>query len=263
MSAGAGAGRTEGAAWMERNDSRDVTVSSPPQVCILAGGRGTRLGARVEGIPKPLLEVAGEPFLIHQLRLLAARGIREVVLCVGYLGDMIVELIGTERFGMSISYSHDRPGLEGTLGGIRRALPLLDERFLVVYGDAYLRIDYAQAAASWRASGLPAMMSVYRNEGRWEVSNAVYDRDRGRVLAYDKWAPDSRMRWIDYGLGGLQRGALELAPAGASDLADLHCILAREGLLHGFEASERFYEIGTPRALAEIDAYLQGLAVRS
>lgn len=232
-----------------------------PQTCILAGGRGTRLGERVRDVPKPLLEVAGEPFLLHQLRLLANRGVREVVICVGYLAKMIVESIGSECFGMRVAYSHDRPGAEGTLQALRGAAALLDEHFLVLYGDTYLRIDYARAAASWRASGLPAMMSVYRNDGRLGVSNAVYEE--GRVSAYDKHSPRPRMHWIDYGLGGLERRALSLAPAASTDLADLYHVLAREGLLFGFEATERFYEIGTPRALAETAAYLRSADVRS
>lgn len=225
-----------------------------PPVCILAGGLGTRLGVRVRDIPKPLLEVAGEPFLIHQLRLLAAHRVREVVLCVGYRGETIAERIGHERFGVRIAYSFDAPGLDGTLGAVRRALPLLGERFLVLYGDSYLRIDYAAADRAWRESGLPALMTVLRNEGRWDTSNAVYERDR--VVAYDKRALTPAMRWIDYGLGGLQARALERAPTDERDLAVLYGLLARRGELCGVAATERFYEIGTPAALEETDAFL-------
>src|SRR5947208_524923 len=121
-----------------------------PPVCILAGGRGTRLGAKIARTPKPLLDVAGEPFLLHQLRLLAANGTEEVVLCVGYLGEQIEQRVGLERFGIRIEYSYDAPELEGTLGAIRRALPLLPDRFLVLYGDTYLRLDYRTAADTWR-----------------------------------------------------------------------------------------------------------------
>jgi NDP-sugar pyrophosphorylase family protein len=228
-----------------------------PPVCILAGGLGTRLGERVRDTPKPLLEVAGEPFLIHQLRLLASRGVGEVVLCVGYRGEQIESQIGSERFGMDILYSFDAPGLDGTLGAVRRALPLLGERFLVLYGDTYLRIDYAAVAQTWRESGLPGMMAVLRNEGQWDTSNVVY-RD-GMVVCYDKRAPTPEMRWIDYGLGGLTAVALDRVPASEVDLAVLHRRLAERGELLGFEASERFYEIGTPQALAETETFLRRL----
>jgi NDP-sugar pyrophosphorylase family protein len=228
-----------------------------PPICILAGGLGTRLAAHVRDTPKPLLEVAGEPFLVHQLRLLAAHGARDVVLCVGYLGDHIVERIGYECCGMRISYSHDGPDPIGTLGAVRRASPALGPRFLVLYGDTYLRIDYGAAAAAWEASGLPAMMTVLRNEGRWDVSNAFFDGSR--VTAYDKRSPDPAMEWIDYGLGGMRSSALDAVGPEASDLADLYHELAERGELFGFAATERFYEIGTPETLAETSDFLASL----
>jgi NDP-sugar pyrophosphorylase family protein len=228
-----------------------------PPVCILAGGLGTRLGEQVRDTPKPLLEVAGEPFLIHQLRLLAAHGARAVVLCVGYLGAQIQARIGPERFGVRIRYSFDGPGLDGTLGAIRRALPLLGERFLVLNGDTYLPIDYAAAAAAWRASGLPALMGVLHNEDRHEPSNARYAD--GLVLAYDKHAPLGTMDWIDCGLGGF---AVPLLGALASDERELSGLLGRlagQRELCGFQVTRRYYEIGTPDALAETDTFLRAI----
>jgi MurNAc alpha-1-phosphate uridylyltransferase len=234
--------------------------SSLPSVCILAGGLGTRLGQQVKDTPKPLIEVAGEPFLIHQLRLLARYGASRVVLCVGYLGERIEERIGGERFGIAIDYSYDAPELDGTLGAIRRARSLLGDRFLVLYGDTYLRIDYADVARAWAASGLPAVMAVFRNEGRWDTSNVIYDG--GRVSVYDKASPGPEMHWIDYGLGGLSASVLDEVPASEGDLSVLYHQLSSEGRLCGYEASNRFYEIGTPEALAESDAFLRDRETR-
>lgn len=233
-------------------------MTALPPVCVLAGGLGTRLGERVRDIPKPLIEVADEPFLLHQLRLLSTHGAREIVLCVGYLGETVEQLIGAERFGLRIAYSYDSPRLDGTLGAVRRARAMLGERFLVLYGDTYLRIDYQAADAAWRDSGLPALMTVLRNDGRWEASNALFAA--GRVAAYDKQAPRPEMRWIDYGLGGLTQAVLDQAPAAMSDLSQLYHALAEEALLCGFEASERFYEVGTPVGLAETDSFLRSIA---
>jgi NDP-sugar pyrophosphorylase family protein len=227
-----------------------------PPVCILAGGLGTRLGERVRDTPKPLLEVAGRPFLLHQLELLAHHGAAEVVVCVGYRGDQIERAIGSARFGLDVRYSHDAPELDGTLGAVRRALPLLGERFFVLYGDTYLRLPYEDVDAAWRASGLPAVMTVMRNEGRWDTSNVLF-RD-GRVLRYDKRNPTADMPWIDYGLGGLEAGALDAVDAEERDLAVLYGRLADRGELFGFEATQRFYEIGTPETLTETDAFLSG-----
>lgn len=225
-----------------------------PPICILAGGLGTRLGARVRDTPKPLLEVAGEPFLMHQLRLLAHHGANRVVLCVGYLGGQIEERIGGDRFGIRIDYSYDGPTQIGTLGAIRKAAPRLGPRFLVLYGDTYLRIDYRAAASAWQRSGLPAMMTVLENEGRWDASNVLFDGVR--VTRYDKRSPTPEMRWIDYGLGGLDAGVLDAAGENVSELADLYANLAPQGLLFGFVARHRFYEIGTPEALRETAEFL-------
>ena len=252
MSAGLGAG------W-------DVGADDTPwPVCILAGGLGTRLGERVRDTPKPLLEVAGEPFIFHQLRLLASHGVREVVLGVGYLGERIESRVGNERFGLQIAYRYDGPGLDGTLGAIRRAVDKLGPRFLVLYGDTYLPIDYKAVSKAWVNSATPALMTVLRNEGRWDASNAIFDGNR--VTAYDKRSPSPAMRWIDYGLGGLTLESLELVDPSVRDLSDLYHELARRGRLFGVEARERFYEIGTPEALVETDMYLRepgGISTRS
>ena len=230
-------------------------MSALPTVCILAGGRGRRLGPRVNDVPKPLLEVGGKPFLLHQLRLLARHGAARVVLCVGYLGERIRDRIGSRRFGLRIEYSFDAPGLDGTLGAIRRAQTLLGDRFLVLYGDTYLRLDYRAAADEWLRSGCLGLMVVLRNDGKWDESNTVYAD--GRVIEHDKWTRTSRMRWIDYGLGGLNAEALDQVPVSERDLASLYKRLAELGELCGYEARERFYEIGRPESLAEADAFLR------
>lgn len=229
-----------------------------PPVCILAGGVGSRLGARVSDTPKPLLEVAGQPFLIHQLQLLARQGATRAVICVGYLGEQIVERIGPERFGIEIVYSQDGPTQIGTLGAVRKAVPLLGERFLVLYGDTYLRADYARAVQLWTESGLSALLTVLRNAGRWDTSNVEFDGSR--VINYDKRHPTTAMDWIDYGLGGLQPDALDRVGASASDLSDLYYELSQVGDLCGVEVTERFYEIGTPASLVEAEQFLSELA---
>jgi NDP-sugar pyrophosphorylase family protein len=222
-------------------------VSLAP-VAILAGGLGTRLGALGRSTPKALLPVAGRPFALWQLELLRDHGAERVVMCVGHQGDEVEARIGAP-FGLEVRYAHDPPGLAGTAGALRGALALLGERFLVLYGDTYLRIDYAavdRAAASERG-----LMTVLRNEGRWDTSNAVYAD--GRVLRHDKAAPTPDMHWIDYGLGGLRADALDLP---GHDLSAVYAALAQRGELAGYEATERFYEIGTPDSLAETSAFL-------
>ena len=217
-------------------------------VAILAGGLGTRLGALGETTPKALVPVAGRPFALWQLELLRAHGARRVVMCVGHLGDRVEAELGVP-YGLDVRYVHDPPGLAGTAGALRGALPLLGKRFLVLYGDTYLRIDYA--AVDRAAAGERGLMTVLRNEGRWDTSNTVFSG--GRVVRHDKAAPTPDMHWIDYGLGALRADALDLP---GDDLSEIYRALAERGELAGYEATERFYEIGTPGSLADTSAFL-------
>ena len=232
-----------------------VTIETPLlPVAVLAGGLGTRLGDFAEGTPKALARVAGEPFVFHQLRLLAGHGARRVVLCVGHLGEQIVDAVGDgAHFGVDVRYAFDGPEPVGTAGALRRALPLLGDAFLVTYGDAYLRIDHRAVQRAFEDSALPGLMTVLENEGRWDASNAVFER--GCVTAYGKRETPPGARWIDYGLLAFESRVFD--HDGPADLSDVCSELAGRGELGGFAARERFYEIGTPQALAETDAFLR------
>ncbi|MCW5979232.1 MAG: nucleotidyltransferase family protein [Bryobacteraceae bacterium] len=226
-------------------------------VAILAGGLATRLRPLTENRPKALVEINGEPFLAHQLRLLKRRGISRVALCVGYLGEAVRDFAGDGRaFGLRIEYSQDWPDLRGTAGAVAKALPLLGERFFVLYGDSYLPCDYCAAQETFLASGRAAMMTVFANDGRWDASNVEFAG--GRIVAYDKKQRSARMRHIDYGLGAFHRWAFEnLAPDRSHDLTDIYQDLLRRGELAAFEAGERFYEIGSFEGIRELSEYLK------
>ena len=225
-------------------------------IAILAGGLATRLRPITEKIPKSLIEIQGEPFIAHQLRLLRANGIPRAVVCVGHLGEMIELAIGDgSAFGASVEYSFDGPALLGTAGAIRNALPRLGSRFFVIYGDSYLPCDYAAVAKAFESSGALGLMTVFRNEGKWDSSNVEFAD--GKILAYSKQNRTPRMNYIDYGLGVFQAQAFAGVPQGvASDLAGLYEGLLQRGQLAGFEVHQRFYEIGSAEGLKETDAFL-------
>jgi len=207
-----------------------------------------------ERIPKALVEINGEPFLAHQLRLLRARGIERVVLCVGQHGERVREYAGDgARFGLAIDYSCDGPALLGTAGAVRNALPLLGDAFFVVYGDSYLPCSYRDVADAFHAAGQPGLMTVYRNESRWDASNVEFAE--GRIVAYDKKNGTARMQYIDYGLGVFSRAAFEEAHA---DLAEVYRDLLSRDRLAAFEVPERFYEIGSFDGIAELSRHLWG-----
>ncbi len=226
-------------------------------VAILAGGLATRLGPLTAVTPKSLVEVAGEPFISHQLRLLRREKVESVVLCIGHLGEAICAFVGDGRaFGLDVRYSFEGKRLLGTGGALRRALPLLGDVFMVFYGDSYLDIEFAPVLRAFESSRMPALMTIFRNEGRWDTSNVIFDGSR--VLRYDKRARSADMQYIDYGLGILNSAVLA-GPVGdeAFDLSEVYGALAAAGQLAGYEVEQRFYEIGNPSGLAETDAFLR------
>ena len=225
-------------------------------VAILAGGRATRLGPMTETVPKSLLELNGEPFAVHQLRLLHAKGIRRVVLCVGHLGVLVQRVIGNgAALGLQVDYSFDGPALLGTAGAIKNALPMLGDSFFVMYGDSYLPCDYGDIARTFESAGVLGLMTVFRNEGKWDTSNVEFDA--GKILAYSKTDRTPRMRYIDYGLGVFRAEAFQGLPAGKPcDLSEIYADLLRRKQLAAFEAEERFYEIGSPAGLRETSEFL-------
>jgi NDP-sugar pyrophosphorylase family protein len=253
-----------------------VTATTTPLACvILAGGLGTRMRAHAGDIPKALIPVRGgsgaRPFAQHQLELLARQGVTDVVYSVGYKGQLIREAVGDGRaFGLRVRYVDEGEKLRGTGGALRLCLDegTLDDWFLVLYGDSYLPIDIGPVVAAFkdqrRERGRPALMTVLRNQGRWDRSNVVFraeDGAAGQVVLYDKSAErDERMQYIDYGLTALTREVVSRLPAGdvgVSDLALLYRDLSLAGELGGFEVSRRFYEIGSPEGLRDLEALLE------
>jgi MurNAc alpha-1-phosphate uridylyltransferase len=226
-------------------------------VAVLAGGLATRLQPLTERIPKILLDVAGRPFVEHQVELLKRNGLSSVVFCLGHLGEQVTEALGDgRRWQMTFRYVSDGPQLAGTGGALLRALPLLGHAFFVMYGDSYLDCDFGAIEASFRASGKLGLMTVYRNDDRWDRSNVQFQDSH--ILRYDKIQRDGTMDHIDYGLGILTPAAFD-PWAGHDEPFDLAAVyqhlLASNGLA-GYEVQQRFYEIGSPEGLEETRALL-------
>ena len=232
-------------------------MTEMPPLALLAGGLATRLRPLTEQVPKAMLEVAGEPFIAHQLRLMRRERISRVVICAGYLAEQIEAYVGDGgRFGLSVSYRIDGPRLLGTGGALRAALDRLGDEFLVMYGDSWLDTPYAPVVEAFRASGQPALMTVFRNEGQWDTSNVWFEN--GRVRLYDKRERLPQMHHIDWGLGMIRAEALAARPANEPfDLAEIYSDLSRAGRLAGYEVTTRFYEIGSAEGLRETDALLR------
>jgi N-acetyl-alpha-D-muramate 1-phosphate uridylyltransferase len=225
-------------------------------IAILAGGVASRMRPRTDRIPKALLEVAGRPFIAHQLALLREQHVTDVVLCVGHFASQIEAYVGDGRaWDVRVRYSVDGPVLLGTGGALRQAQPLLGETFFVMYGDSYLPCDFTAVAKTFAASGQRALMTVFRNDNRLGASNVLFEH--GRIVRYDKMLATPAMRHIDYGLTVLTAEPLSTYPADTPfDLSRVYQDLVAQGQLAGLEIEERFFEIGSPEGLRDTEALL-------
>jgi len=214
-------------------------------------------------LPKALVSVRGEPFAHHQLRLLAGQGVREVVYVIGFRGEKLRDDVGDgSRFSLRVDYVDEGEELHGTGGALRFALDAgaLTDPIAILYGDSYLPIELAPVWAAFEASQRPALMTVLRNEDRWDRSNTVVED--GAVVLYDK-RPEERntqMHWIDYGLTVLRREVVEeISPGAVVDLGVVYRKLSLQGELAAYEVPTRFYEAGSPDGVAELERYLESV----
>ena len=233
------------------------------QCVVLAGGLGTRLRPFTDQTPKFLVPVAGRPFAHWQLSWLAGQGVDDVLVSIGHLGGQIRTYVGDgSSWGLRVTCVDEGSHLLGTAGALRLALDQGDlaESFLVLYGDSYLDVDLEAVWSAFLASARPGLMTVFRNDGRWEVSNARLETN-GTVY-YDKrlhHVPALAMSYVDYGLLALRRDVVErVPPSTAADLADLLHSLSLDGNLLGYEVADRFYEIGSLDGLADLQNRLAG-----
>lgn len=227
-----------------------------PPVVILAGGLATRLYPETLKIPKSLIEVAGKPFIFHQLALLKRQGVCNVVLCVGKFGEMIQDYVGDgHEWGLKVQYSYDGQTLLGTGGAIKKALPLLPEVFFVLYGDSYLDVDLKPILERFECERKPALMTVYHNKNKWDKSNILFKN--GRVVKYDKKNPMPEMEYLDYGLNILRKSIINEWQDGIPfDLTEVFIKLIEKGEVSAFEVFTRFYEIGSIQGIKETEEYL-------
>jgi NDP-sugar pyrophosphorylase family protein len=224
-------------------------------VAILAGGLATRLKTITESMPKALIKINGKPFIFHQLEYLREQGITCVVLCLGHLGEMIKSEVGDgSKFGIKVHYSMDGIAPLGTGGALKKALPLLGNNFFVLYGDSYLPIDFRVIQQAYIQSKKMGLMTVLRNENKWDKSNVEY---RNKILiSYNKRKSESHMNYIDYGLGVLSSEVFSTCPDNQFlDLADIYRKLSLSSFLAGFEVNQRFYEIGSFNGIVDTENY--------
>jgi N-acetyl-alpha-D-muramate 1-phosphate uridylyltransferase len=224
-------------------------------VVILAGGLGTRVTALTGGlVPKALLSVAGRPFIDRKIEELAAAGVTEVFLLIGHNAASIEDHFGASPATIDVHLIADGERLLGTAGAIRAALDRLPPVFWVTYGDTFLDAPMAQIEQSFVNSDALAVMTVLKNEDRWQTSNVSVED--GEVTVYDKTASPGSHCYIDYGL--ILFRAKCFATLASGDVCDLSTVLRAliaNRALSAAEVTVPFRDIGTPEALAETSEF--------
>ena len=225
-------------------------------VLILCGGLATRLQPITKTIPKSLVMVNNKPMLQYQLDMLQKQGIRHVVLCVGYLGEMIQDTFGDKYRDILLEYSFDGPKLIGTGGAIKKAYSKLSDTFFVLYGDSYLPVEYKPILEYFHTTNKEGLMTLFKNDNLYDTSNVVFKDNQ--IICYDKKNKTTDMNYIDYGLSIFNVSVFKTYPADCSfDLSQVMVNLVNNKKLAGYEVFNRFYEMGSINGLNELELYLK------
>ena len=215
---------------------------------ILAAGRGERMRPLTDTVPKPLLPVGGKPLIQFHIDALAASGVRDIVVNLAWLGGRIRDALGDgSARGVHLHYSDEGDAALETGGGIFNALPLLGEQpFLVVSGDVWSDYPLGQLASRLGPDDLAHFVLVHNPEYHRRGDFGLRD---GRVID-----DGERLTYANIGVfrpeffAGCESGKFPLAPLMRKRI--------QEGRVSGELHAGRWFNLGTPRQLAELDAAL-------
>ena len=227
------------------------------QAVILSGGLGTRLRVVDDTVPKPMVKIAGHPFLFYLTNMLRRRGISEMLFLLAYKSDIVIRFLDElgRSEGLRVAYSVE-PSPMGTGGALRHAVNKLADDFLVINGDSYLDMDYVDLGVRFKTSCLDAMMTVYDNSSKTDVISNVAIGSDGLVVDYRKGQPEAKLGYVDAGVLAMKLNVVvDLIPAGrvCSLENEIYMKLISGGKLGSYVTSNRFYDIGTPERLCEFE----------
>lgn len=228
------------------------------QAVIIAGGLATRLRPLTNDIPKSLISIEGKPFLQHQIELLNRYDVKEIVLCMGYMGKKIEDYFGNgNKFGARIIYSYEKEKLLGTGGALKLAEPYLVERFFLIWGDSYVRLNYKEMYDFHikNSSDFDVTIAIFYNIRNYDKSNIIYER--GKIKKYEKNSKDE-MKYIDAGIMVINKKILKRIPSGkVFQIENLFSRLAKEGKMKPFLIKKRYYEIGALKGLNQFTKFVK------
>lgn len=232
-----------------------MSLARVRQAAVLAGGYGTRMLPLTASLPKPLISVAGLPFAERLLTWLREAGVERVLLLGGWHAEALVSHFGDgSRFGMEVEYSISAPTTE-TARRLRRAASMLDQQFLLLYGDNYCPIDLGMAEAQWLSSRLPAQMTVYDNRDGYSRANVAWD-EQGLVRVYDPDRSMAGLTGVDIGFLFLDREVVGLTGEENIGLGRaLFPQLVERRMMRAYVTRHRYYGPAHPRRLEETEQF--------
>lgn len=232
-------------------------MKRPTQAVILAGGRGRRLRALTDRIPKPMVSFHGKPFIAYLLERLRDQGFERVLLLLGYRGRVIQDEFGNGKgHGLAIEYSLTSPENE-TGRRLGLVYDRLDERFMLLYCDNYWPMQFDSMWERYQASGLPAMTTVYANSDQYTRSNVRLDEE-GHVAAYDRYRKQPGLQGVEIGYALLKKEILHLLPKGGNPVfqTEVYSRLIAKRQLLAYPTEHRYYSVGSLERLVLTDAFL-------
>lgn len=242
------------------NEDELKQLLSPVPFLVLVGGMGSRLGNAAADRAKCMVDVGGEPFVSHMLKLLKEKGAQKVVLLTGHKGEQVREFVKDGKaFDLEVTYSDDGQSALGTGGAVKKAASELSGTVAVMYGDSYLDIPMSSILQRFEKCAQSGLMTVIQNHDAVskQKSNVEYDAKRTLIKAYSKKNPTDVMTYIDYGLSFFDADVLKkFSQDGEFDLGEIFTKQAEAGQLAGYEVQRRFYDINTPESLIETRASL-------
>jgi NDP-sugar pyrophosphorylase family protein len=227
-------------------------------VIVIAGGLGTRIATLARNRPKSLIEIRGKPFLEWQLEMLSKNGIKDVVLCLSYQSEQIIEYLTDQKnLEMNIQYSLDGEIQLGTGGAVKKALPLVSGPFFVLYGDSYLLTRFKKVQEFYFGQGRQALMTVIHRSKTYEKPNVELSQET--ILNYSKVSTRKEMDFIDYGLTILNEHCFEFFKSKNSfDLTEVFTNLLSRDELVGYEVQDGYFEVGSLHGYSAFEMYLDG-----
>ena len=230
---------------------------------ILAGGLGTRIRSLFPDVPKSMIPVNGKPFLEWQIRALVAQDIKEIILCVSYKAEAIIDYFGNgQRLGAQVDYSSE-PKPMGTAGALRLAHRDLTDTTLVLNGDTYLPVDYAPLIQAHRRfvfekSAIASIcLANVPNAARYGQVNLD---SNGQITSFAEKSSAAQPGLVNAGVYVVEPDILDsIAPNKAISIErEVFPALLKQHQLYGIRVQRSFIDMGTPEGYDQLSNELRG-----